>query len=190
MGGFSLTHLPSCIAGEVEKIVQRHKAAQRSGGDRDSSSGLVFVLLMNEAQFLLIAAYLKLENVNDIVLVHSSPINRESSLFHLVKQHLDWRKVGVLHTFNAAIQDKILKDSFVLDSKPAAAAEEASSIAPGPASSLPLYYTYIHPSQQQQQRRLPYPTLTYPLAVHTGRPGLRQPLPRGHEPAIAAAAAR
>ncbi len=74
-------------AGEVEKIVQRHKQEKRA-------ADLVFCLLMNEAQFLLIAAFLKLENVNDIVLVHSTPINRESSLFNLVKQHLDWRKVA------------------------------------------------------------------------------------------------
>lgn len=105
------------LTGEVEKIVQRYKQQKSEGGP-------VFCLLMNETQFLLIAAYLKLENVNDIILIHSSPINRESTLFNLVRRHLDWRKVGMLHTFNSATQDCIFRESLVSpqsDAKTAAA---------------------------------------------------------------------
>lgn len=95
-------------------MVQRYKREKRSEGP-------VFCLLMNEAQFLLIAAFLKLENINDIILVHSTPINRESSLFNLVRQHLDWQKVGILHTFNRTVKNSIFRESFILDSKPAIA---------------------------------------------------------------------
>jgi len=42
----------------------------------------------------------------------------------------------VLHTFNSAIQDKIFKESFILDSKQAAVSED-SSIASGPHRCLP-----------------------------------------------------
>lgn len=73
----------------------------------------MFCLLMNESQFLLLAAYLKLENVNDIILVHSSPINRDSSMFQLVRRHLDWAKVGMLHTFSGPVQETIFRGSMV-----------------------------------------------------------------------------
>jgi len=94
------------LIGGVEKIVLQCKQQKSEGGP-------VFCLLMNETQFLLIAAYLKLENVNDIILVHSSPISSESTLFNLVKRHIDWRKVGMLHTFNGVMQDSIFRESLV-----------------------------------------------------------------------------